>query len=285
MRILPLSLAVTFMNLVSLNVAQGSVAEHGSPMCFREAPTIVGTAGDDVLIGGPGHDVIVGLGGHDRIDARGGLDMVCGGPGADIIRGGDTGIDDPDLSVTYESLDGGDGDDVLRGERGLDLLIGGPGDDLLNGGPHSDWAGYARAPRSVDADLRAGTASGWGSDTLIAVENLVGSRYGDHLAGDDEINMISAWAGSDVVFARGGNDYALYGGTGHDMIDGGRGHDSMLGQDGRDRMFGRRSDDAVQGGTGDDYLNGGKGSADEVQPGRGFDFCVHFENPSDCESP
>ena len=54
--------------------------------CAGLVPTIVGTAGDDVLSGTPGDDVIVGLAGDDVIIGRGGDDVICGGDGADLRR-------------------------------------------------------------------------------------------------------------------------------------------------------------------------------------------------------
>src|ERR687888_1503553 len=65
-------------------------AAHGaapSP-CFGQAPTILGTPGDDVLPGTSGPDVVAGLGGNDRIRGLRGLDRICGGPGDDRIVGG-----------------------------------------------------------------------------------------------------------------------------------------------------------------------------------------------------
>ena len=48
-------------------------------LCEGLEPTILGTAGDDVLVGTPGRDVIHGLGGRDLIDGRGGEDLICRG--------------------------------------------------------------------------------------------------------------------------------------------------------------------------------------------------------------
>ena len=84
-------------------------------------PTIVGTAGDDVLIGTPGRDVILAGAGNDRIAGHGGNDVILGGDGNDVIYGG------PGDDV----LNGGAGNDVIYGKAGHDVLYGGPGNDTL----------------------------------------------------------------------------------------------------------------------------------------------------------
>ena len=85
--------------------------------------TILGTAGDDVIVGTNGDDVIHGLAGNDVIDGGNGKDVICGGDGDDTLNGGN-GKDD---------LSGGDGDDTLNGGNGKDDLDGGDGDDTLDG--------------------------------------------------------------------------------------------------------------------------------------------------------
>ncbi|WP_210505722.1 ExeM/NucH family extracellular endonuclease [Naasia sp. SYSU D00057] len=92
--------------------------------CDGLAPTIVGTAGDDVLRGTNGRDVIVGLGGDDVITGGNGDDVICGGAGNDRLDGAN-GVD---------ALLGGSGDDVLSGGNGADRLVGGAGTDVLDQG-------------------------------------------------------------------------------------------------------------------------------------------------------
>lgn len=87
--------------------------------CHGMVPTIVGTAGNDVLRGTSGVDVIMGLGGNDTILAGNGEDVICGGEGDDTLQGGN-------------------GDDLLLGGFGDDHLLGGNGDDHLIGGPGND---------------------------------------------------------------------------------------------------------------------------------------------------
>jgi uncharacterized repeat protein (TIGR01451 family) len=107
----------------------------GTPSCA--APTITGTAGDDVITGTSHGDVIVTLTGNDQVFAGGGGDLVCTDGGADFVfgdRGGDTviGGGGPDRLV------GGDGGDQLKGKNGRDRLKGNNGNDTLNGGKKRD---------------------------------------------------------------------------------------------------------------------------------------------------
>lgn len=101
------------------------------------APTITGTAGDDVITGTSGADVIVTYTGNDQVFAGGGGDLVCTDGGADVVFGngaGDTliGGSGPDRLV------GGKGGDLLKGKNGRDVLKGKAGNDTLNGGKKRD---------------------------------------------------------------------------------------------------------------------------------------------------
>ncbi|MFH1329929.1 MAG: hypothetical protein ABIJ48_04665 [Actinomycetota bacterium] len=110
--------------------------------CAGEAPTIIGTAGDDELVGTGGRDVIVAGKGNDRVVGRGGNDLICLGAGNDIAVGGagadrvygDTGNDRIRGGYHSDRLLGGGGNDRLFGGGAGDVLIGGPGVDTLNGG-------------------------------------------------------------------------------------------------------------------------------------------------------
>ena len=185
--------------------------------------TIKGTPGDDVLEGTPGDDVI------------------CGGGGADTIKG---------LG----------GNDTLRGEGEPDKLVGGEGDDTLDGGTSSrDAVDYSGSPAGVNASLTENTATGDGSDTLLGIESLTGSKYDDTLIGSEATNTINGGGGNDglngligadTLFGAGGDD-TINGGAGNDHLNGGGGADSLFGQEADDRLD---SKDAIDG---NDSLDGG----------------------------
>jgi hypothetical protein len=174
-------------------------APAGVPTCLGEPATQVGTTAADTLTGTAGPDVIVGKDGNDTIHGLGGNDRLCAGAGADRVFGGP-------------------GRDRIQGGRGTDRLVGNGGDDAFDGGRGFDTVTFASAPAAVNASLARGTATGQGSDTLTAVEGLVGSPFGDRLTGDDGPNRLFGKGGGDVLDGRGGSDY----------LDGGSGADSCL---------------------------------------------------------
>jgi Ca2+-binding RTX toxin-like protein len=197
---------------------------------FSELPpqgadcTIIGTSGDDLLEGTTGDDI------------------VCGGGGSDTIKG---------LG----------GNDILRGEGEPDKLAGGEGADTLDGGSSSrDTADYSGSLSNVSATLTENTATGEGSDTLLNIESLTGSKYNDMLIGSDAINTINGGGGNDelngligadTLFGAGGDD-TINGGSGNDHLNGGAGADSLFGQEADDRLDSRdatNGNDSLDGGT------------------------------------
>jgi len=197
-------------------------------------------------------------------------------------------------------LDGGTGNDQLYGNDNSDLLIGGAGNDLLDGGANESWgadtASYASATSGVKVNLgltSAQATGGAGTDTLLNIEDLVGSGFNDTLTGNGVANRIDAGAGNDTVAGGGGNDL-LIGGTGNDRLDGGSGVDlvdyrsatsaitvnlgltsaqatggagtdtlisieNLIGSRFNDALTGSSSDNQLEGGAGNDRLNGGAG--------------------------
>jgi uncharacterized repeat protein (TIGR01451 family) len=101
------------------------------------APTISGTAGNDVLVGTNRADVIRAFSGDDQVFAGGGKDLICADLGADLVSGGDK--DDTVIGGGGpDRLVGNTGNDLLKGKRGRDRLRGNFGNDFLNGGRGRD---------------------------------------------------------------------------------------------------------------------------------------------------
>lgn len=93
------------------------------------------------------------------------------------------------------------GDDTLTGTGFGDLLQGFGGADILDGGLGIDTASYSASPEAVTVSLDAGTGSGGHAqgDTLVGIENLIGSGFDDVLVGDSLANVLDGGAGSDTV--------------------------------------------------------------------------------------
>ena len=85
-----------------------------------------------------------------------------------------------------------------------------------------DYASYFASPQGVGIDLLYHTAAGGHADgdTLVSIENLVGSPYDDVLLGDRQGNLLEGRAGTDTLDGREGEDM-LIGGSGSDKLIGG----------------------------------------------------------------
>ncbi|AOE84431.1 retention module-containing protein [Pseudomonas sp. TCU-HL1] len=114
-------------------------------------------------------------------------------------------------TATSDVIQGSSGNDHLSGMGGDDVLLGGLGNDVLDGGIGSDTASYDGASAGVAVNLALlgqQSTGGGGLDTLIEIENLLGSHFNDVLAGN---------SGSNVLAGNGGNDQ-LTGDTGADTF-------------------------------------------------------------------
>ncbi|WP_244651328.1 tandem-95 repeat protein [Rhizobium sp. CFBP 8762] len=169
--------------------------------------TLNGSRRIDHLIGTPGVDLIRAFDGDDLVLAGEGDDRIEAGSGNDRI-------------------DAGAGDDEIDGGDGADHIIGGTGVDTVS------FQSSDAAVR-VDLDARIGQGGYAQGDSFINVEALIGSSYGDRLAGDAAENHLSGRAGDDHLEGRGGDDQ-LAGGEGNDVLSGGAGADRLDGGAGND---------------------------------------------------
>ncbi len=103
------------------------------PKCQGKVPTILGTAGNDVITGTSGIDVVHSVSGADKIDGLGGADIICGGEGPDVIKGG-AGADTVDGGGSNDDVNGGDANDILIGGLGSDSIRGDGGTDRCSSG-------------------------------------------------------------------------------------------------------------------------------------------------------
>lgn len=157
--------------------------------------SINGTSENDKLTGTSDFDSICGRGGDDRITAIGTADKVFGGSG----------------------------DDLFVGQPKSQQFLGGAGEDTIS---------YADAPRALRLSLTDRGAIGWGYDTILGVENVIGTRYDDYIEGSGAANKIVGRGGDDQLYGRGNSD----------LLAGGRGSDDFLSRD--------DVSDAVYGGKG-----------------------------------
>ncbi len=248
----------------------------------------VPSASDDVLSGTAGDDTVSLLAGNDLYEAGMGNDLVDGNEGNDTLSGGE-GNDTLNGNQGDDLIRGGDGADTLRGDAGDDTLSGGNEDDLLEGGAGSnsldggsgtDTATFESAATGYDVDLTTQRSSnGQDGDTLVSIENVIGSRFDDTIHGDAGDNVIDGRAGDDQIFGSSGNDTVfgaegsdqIQGGEGDDVIDAGPGNDAVYGGAGRDQLYGEEGDDVVSAGAGNDVVTGGTGN-DQLHGDEGDDY-------------
>ena len=113
-----------------------------------------------------------------------------------------------------DTITGNSSDNILLGANGNDILNGGAGNDTLNGGADIDTASYLDAIAAVNVSLTNGNASGGaGFDTLISIENIIGSGFADTITGSSSSNSLRGVAGNDTFIGSAGND-TLDGGIG-----------------------------------------------------------------------
>ena len=187
---------------------------------------LTGAATDDVLQGGAGDDRLTGGAGSDTADystAAGAVTVRVGETAAQNTRGAGT-----DTLVSMENLWGSAFDDVLIGDQNDNILRGGAGDDRLSGGGGRDTASYDDATAGVTVSLAiAGPQdTGAGQDTLISIENLIGSAFDDILYGNAGANRLTGGAGNDTLYGGDGDD-RLVDIAGVNTIDGGAGYDTI----------------------------------------------------------
>ncbi len=187
------------------------------------------------VIGSQGSNTITGSTGNNVLDGAGGNDTITGGLGADTVRGGD----------------------------GADRFIAtiGDGNDSYTGGLGIDTYDLSLTTAAATVNLVAGTATSAqiGSDTLVGIENIIGSQGINVISGDSFNNILSGLGGNDTLTGGAGND-TLNGGAGVDNLNGGLGND------------------VLNGGAGSDTLNTADGNDTIVlQTGYGTDQIVGFD--------
>jgi len=140
-----------------------------------------------------------------------------------------------------DALTGTEADEQLEGFAGNDVISGGAGTDLIDGGEGNDTVVYQFDDPGVVVNLdQGGAVDGNGdTDTIVDIENVIGSDLDDTIAGNDDSNNLSGRAGDDVISGLGGNDF-IVGGAGADELEGGLGSDNfayIMPSDGGDTIY------------------------------------------------
>jgi len=172
--------------------------------------TITGGIGNDSLLGGSGNDSIVGGDGNDTITGGAGSDTMDGGTGTDTFSAvgmNSTTIDGTTATSTgavinlgSTSITSSAANTTMGGSFGISSLLGSIG---------SNTAVYMYS----DATTSGSNAV----DTLVSMENVVGSGGTDYITGSSAANRLEGGAGADTIAGGAGAD-TLGGGSGRDVI-------------------------------------------------------------------
>jgi len=206
-------LSVNVENLILLNNATNAIGNTSNNV-------ITGNSRNNILNGGIGQDKMIGLAGDDTYIVDNINDK------ADETSVGSSGIDTVLSTVNYTignnienlnlvgvaNLDG-------TGNAADNKIFANYGNNVINGLAGNDTVSYQfAATRGVTVDLSLVAQQntlGSGLDTLVNIENVVGSSFDDTLTGDANANKIEGGIGNDLIVGGGGND-TLAGGFGDD---------------------------------------------------------------------
>jgi Ca2+-binding RTX toxin-like protein len=240
---------------VMVDLVQGiAVDGDGSLDELLNVEGAYGSSHNDNLFGGAGNDIFAGNGGSDLIVGGAGYDLAdystsTAGVNVDLSSGTALdGLGGTDLLLQIELVRGSSRNDTLLGSNGAyESFEGRAGDDRIDGRGGVDRVDYQLSKAGVTVNLQTGLASDGegGTDTLLNIEQVLGSTFNDSLSGDAGVNYLAGMAGNDT----------LSGGAGDDLLDGGAGNDSLSGGDGDDALVaGKGSADIADGGAGSDVL-------------------------------
>lgn len=277
--------------------ATGNVADN----------SLTGNSGNNVLNGMAGKDEMAGGAGNDTYIVDNAFDTVIESDGAE------GGIDVVHSSVSFTLGDsvenltlagsgnisgtGNGAANIIVGNAGANVIRGGGGADVLAGGAGHDTLSYAGSGGPVSVQLVAGkdaVVSGGDADgdKAIGFESIVGSSFGDLLAGDAGANVLDGGAGADVMRGGLGNDVYVVDDAGDTVEDGVKGGfdqvrasiDYRLGAEienllllGSDDLAGTGNSllNIITGNAGNNHLDGGVDTlADTLIGGRGDDTYV-----------
>ncbi|MGV0758504.1 M10 family metallopeptidase C-terminal domain-containing protein [Tistrella mobilis] len=170
-------------------------------------------------------------------------------------------------SAFDDRLAGNSGANALIGGAGNDELNGRGGNDVLDGGDGRDRVSYADSQGAVVVSLATGTASGSqiGNDTLISIEDVIGTAGADTLIGSDADNTLQGGGGADTMDGGAGFDIVSYRDAAAVQVDlaaqtvtgSGAQGDTISGFEG---VIGSAYVDTLKGTEGDDFIEGGKGA-------------------------
>ena len=178
-----------------------------------------GLGGDDYIDGGSGFDevgyangtsvggtqgAIVNLSAADRV--VGGV-TVAGQTARDGFGGTDRliSIEGARGSSFADTLIGGDGNERFSGLAGVDVIDGGGGNDTVSYAFDQSFGGGFNIRVNLGDTAFAGVSANTAfdgfnnTDTLVSIENVIGSQFNDTLIGSSAANIFTGLGGNDFI--------------------------------------------------------------------------------------
>ncbi|MDY0328392.1 MAG: hypothetical protein RBR07_09105, partial [Arcobacteraceae bacterium] len=308
---------------LTINLGLGAVAT-GDNDILTSIENAIGGSGDDVFVsnttvsnrfdGGAGSDtadyshltnsankIEVTLNGSSLVtvtiagledDTIKNIENVIGGAGDDTIIG-DSNNNTLSGSAGADTIKGVSGSNSLYGGADNDMIYSGTGNDYIDGGTGTNTVNYSEAIAAVTVDLGLATiqniGGGMGNDTLVDIQNVIGSNFDDifksnlsvnnHFDGfgngvagntvdyseitvddvDEDFVRIDLSADTGTIFID-GSQSAIDGYTLIHNITGTDGNDTIIGDELSNTLRGGAGNDTLGGGAGNDYLDGGTGN-------------------------
>ena len=207
------------------------------------ADKLYGTDGNDSLYGYAGNDVFYASAGDDRFDGGAGWDrvdfssysgrlsIVLNGSGKSYVYANGR---LHDTLISIEEITGGSGDDyfvgnaydnIFSGGRGHDYFVASAGNDAYRGGTGYDMLDFSAIKAGLRFEINPANGvtsvryAGGGLNSMVSIENIIGTKFGDVIKGDGANNYFQGMAGNDT----------LSGGAGGDVLNGGAGTDKLTG--------------------------------------------------------
>jgi hypothetical protein len=154
----------------------------------------VNSSGTDWLIN---IETVTGSSGDDRFIISDSAQVIFGGDGTDVLS--------TSLS-TYKLANGNSVENLISTASAGAVLSGNELNNTITGGAGLDTISFGYLNQAVSVNLSSSLSVGDGIDTLVSIENILGTSFDDRLIGSSAANTINGGAGKDLMMGAAGAD-------------------------------------------------------------------------------